>query len=1297
MFGAETDFFGAYWHDDDFGMVRYAPRDEKAGKKIWIWGLSRQGMIWEQLLTDSDGQYSEVQSGRLFNQSAEQSTFTPFKHRGFAPHTVDRWTEYWYPVVGTKGFVTASRIGALNVTPAGDRIIVTLSPVVPLSDTLAVYDGARRVHAAFIARKALSLFVDTIPVRGIPRDSLRITIGGDKLEYRADAGSSALARPLDAPAAFDWHSAYGLYLRGKEWLRQRSYDSARAYLDSALARDPYYVPALADRSMLAIRATEYDAARTFAMTALSVDTYDGAANYYYALANRSLGRLADAKDGFEVAASSPEFRAAAWTELARMASARGSFGEAAEYAGKALDGEAGNLDALGIAAVAARHRGDGAGLERFVSRMEATDPLSHQARLERLLAAHDTALAAKLVTGIHAELPGQVLLELEAWYAGAGDTAVALQVLEAAGSQPEALYTRAYLLDHGRVGGSDSLLALANRLSPRFVFPFRPEVVPVLQAAVARTQDWKPRYYLALAYWGCGRIAEADSLLNGLGDTPDYAPFYAARASFAGRPTAGARSDLERATNLDASEWRYGRLLSEQLLASGNATAAADVARRYYMRFPANYILGLTLAKALVAAGGFSEADALLSLLEVLPYEGARDGHTLYRQAKLMLAVEAIGAKKWDVAGQLVAAARQWPERLGVGRPYDADVDERLEDFLGADIQSHGTRRTEAAVKLAQWPDIGTSAGTDAVVLRAWMAIAASPAGRGASTDSLRYGVGTWEPDSLGNHRAVVRVAAASDAVFAHIPWRRRDMKPENVDLVVIAAATQRRVLNVARMDINREFGDIVFEADAPGEYYIYYMPYTGTFKSNYPKITYRVPAQTADGSWLVRHALGTPHTTAYRSLPAATMVGFDAVNEFSRFTPMEYIAGAAERDALRARNPSAAFLAFAEDRSLSIRMAGDIPHVWAERGAFQPFTGDAQRGEFYTFQVGVWAHRSALDSLRYRASAFTRKGGTGSIPASSLTAFNLEGTDWSGRRFTRALHVDSGRVQALWFGVDVPAQAAPGEYEGRVTLSSRGTASRDIPITIRVGSGVVANHGDDDPARLTRLRWLNSQLAADDSIVAPYTAMRVTGSTISLLGRSFTFGPDGMPASIKSFFTPSNTAIGATAREILSGPARLAVRDSAGREIVWTGTDPVVTKRAVGVVAWQTDKAAGSLRLRSRATLEFDGTAEYQVALKAVAHTSLADVRLEIPLRADAARYMMGLGQKGGYRPEDFHWTWDVAKKNQDAAWIGDVNAGLQFTLKDEHYVRPLNTNFYLSKPLVAPRSWANDGKGRL
>ena len=565
------------------------------------------------------------------------------------------------------------------------------------------------------------------------------------------------------------------------------------------------------------------------------------------------------------------------------------------------------------------------------------------------------------------------------------------------------------------------------------------------------------------------------------------------------------------------------------------------------------------------------------------------------------------------------------------------------------------------------------------------------------AADSLQYGVGTWEPDSLGNHRAVVRVDAPNDVVVVHIPWRRRDPAPERVNVVVLSAATGQRVRNVARVAISRESGDIAFQADVAGAYYVYYMPYTGSFTSNYPKITYRAVEETADTAWVRRHALDSVSVRvgSIRGLATATTVGFDAVNAFSRFTPMEYIAGAREEKALRDANPSAKFLVFAEDRANSIRMSKDVPHVWAERGAFQPFSGTTKRGEYYTLQLGVWAHKAAIDSLRYRASAFTRHGGAQLIPASAITAFNLEGTDWSGRKFVRALHVDAGRVQALWFGVDVPVGTTPGDYDGTITLASSSGAARPIAITLHVSGDAAVNHGDDAPAQLTRLRWLNSQLAADDQVAKPFTPLRVRGTTISLLGRSFTFGADGMPTSIRSYFTPNNAAIGSSSREILDAPVKLVVADASERAVVWRGSAPRITKQAPGAVAWEARKTAGALRLRTSAVLEFDGTAEYTVALRAAKRTTLHDVRFELPIKVEAAKYMMGLGQQGGFRPENFHWTWDVAQKNQDAAWLGDVNAGLQFTLKDEHYVRPLNTNFYLSKPLVAPRSWANAGKG--
>ena len=501
-------------------------------------------MIWEQLLTDSDGQYAEVQSGRLFNQSAEQSTFTPFKHRGFAPGTADRWTEYWYPVAGIGGIVAASRLGAMNVTPLGDRLVIALSPVEPLADTLSVYAGSRRLYRRFVVRRPLEVFVDTVPVKGEVQDSLRVTVGSDRLEYRLAPKTGDLARPLDAPADFDWESGYGLYLRGKEWLRQRDYLQATVYLDSALAQEPYFVPALADRAMLAIRSADYAAARQFAATALSVDTYDGAGNYYYGLANRRLGRLADAKDGFEVAALSPEYRGAAWTELARMSLAAGDPGAAAGFADKALQAEPDNLDALAVNVVAARHRDDGPAQARWLARLEAADPLSHQARLERLLEQHDPALPARLAAGIRSELPEQVLLELAAWYVDVGDADVAGRVLEAAGDEPEALYWRAYLLNDAGAASADRLISRAAAMSPRLVFPFRPAMVPPLQWATTQTQDWKPRYYLALTYWGIGRLSDADSLFTALGGRPDYAPFYAARAALPGRPAPLARSTV---------------------------------------------------------------------------------------------------------------------------------------------------------------------------------------------------------------------------------------------------------------------------------------------------------------------------------------------------------------------------------------------------------------------------------------------------------------------------------------------------------------------------------------------------------------------------------------------------------------------------------------------------------------------------------------------------------------------------------------------------------------------------------
>ena len=52
------------------------------------------------------------------------------------------------------------------------------------------------------------------------------------------------------------------------------------------------------------------------------------------------------------------------------------------------------------------------------------------------------------------------------------------------------------------------------------------------------------------------------------------------------------------------------------------------------------------------------------------------------------------------------------------------------------------------------------------------------------------YGIGSWNADSLGNHRVVLKVESKSEAVLAHIPWRRRDVRPEQKNVIIIDAAT---------------------------------------------------------------------------------------------------------------------------------------------------------------------------------------------------------------------------------------------------------------------------------------------------------------------------------------------------------------------------------------------------------------------------------------------------------------------------------------------------------------------------
>jgi Tfp pilus assembly protein PilF len=93
--GGDERFFGIWWPEAGFGSYHENDHGEKYGRKIFMWAHSRAGGIWEDLLTDTDGQYIELQSGRVFNQPEGNTWKTPFKHPTFTPGRTDVFVERW--------------------------------------------------------------------------------------------------------------------------------------------------------------------------------------------------------------------------------------------------------------------------------------------------------------------------------------------------------------------------------------------------------------------------------------------------------------------------------------------------------------------------------------------------------------------------------------------------------------------------------------------------------------------------------------------------------------------------------------------------------------------------------------------------------------------------------------------------------------------------------------------------------------------------------------------------------------------------------------------------------------------------------------------------------------------------------------------------------------------------------------------------------------------------------------------------------------------------------------------------
>lgn len=547
----------------------------------------------------------------------------------------------------------------------------------------------------------------------------------------------------------------------------------------------------------------------------------------------------------------------------------------------------------------------------------------------------------------------------------------------------------------------------------------------------------------------------------------------------------------------------------------------------------------------------------------------------------------------------------------------------------------------------------------------------------------IKYGVEFFTEMEHGNHRAVVACDRPGECVLAHIEWRRHDDNPASKGIIVENSNGER--VNSYALNVTQMTGDVVFEAKTSGKYYVYYMPYLPEEAYSIEKSNYFVPNQGIDKEWVKRNGLENPN---FGSMPKAKQVEIQARDEFNSMYFMEVPASKEEKASLEKTNEFP-YMIFCEDRLNHIKMKDYVPYKWYKSGEITSFEGTVQPGEIYAFQVGIYAKEDlkmfnvkSEDLEGENLSGFkmitdTMASAGDKLMPGEIHCINTQGTDYRGREFAKILNIKKGTVQPLWFYVKLPKEAK-GTYTGKILLTSQNCPDRYVTVKLKTKGDYLPDGGVSDLWRMSRLCWLDSTLAQNESVVAPYTNVEVKGDTAKILEREITFGKLGFPKKIVSF-----------GNSILNSPIDFNVF-SDGNKIKWGKTDKEVIVQKEGTYEFENISYSDKADLRVKGRLEFDGTIEYKVSLTAKCDTKL-NAQLLTVMNSDFAKYIMGMGLAGGYAPDYYEYQMNPDRVDY-IMWLGDYDAGLGF------YFKTKDDKYKIYGPVeeeLLNEGWYNNGKG--